>query len=233
MEVNHIFFDLDRTLWDFDRNSESTLRQLFNESVVRNALDFEAFHTSYQRINNLCWELYRKGEMSAPVLRRERFRRVFALFNVRDKAEIERWSVEYMEICPRMGYLMPHATETLNRLAAKNYDLHIITNGFTDVQNIKLETAEISSFFGKVITSETAQARKPMREIFQFAVAQTKAQKHRSVMVGDDLECDVNGPLRFGFQAVLFHPDEKTRPRVPKGARAAANLAEVGDLLGA
>jgi putative hydrolase of the HAD superfamily len=48
-QYEHLFFDLDHTLWDFDTNSEATLRDLYAELKLDEKAtgDFDQFHKIY------------------------------------------------------------------------------------------------------------------------------------------------------------------------------------------
>ena len=63
MSYTHLFFDLDHTLWDFEKNSRITLVELFEEKHLDRlgVPDFDAFYTAYKEENDLLWARYRKG----------------------------------------------------------------------------------------------------------------------------------------------------------------------------
>ena len=82
--MNHIFFDLDRTLWDFEKNSHETLLELCNYYKLKEKgiLDYEEFINTYKIHNEKLWSLYRVDEISQKDLRRERFQRVLSDFGI-------------------------------------------------------------------------------------------------------------------------------------------------------
>ena len=65
MKIQHIFFDLDNTLWDHRRNAYLTLKDIYETQQVslRYKLDFEEFHQEYFTINERLWEQIRDGEI--------------------------------------------------------------------------------------------------------------------------------------------------------------------------
>lgn len=220
-DVRHIFFDLDRTLWDFDKNSSETIRELYDELGLesKGVHDVQAFINTYIKINDYCWELYRQNKITQKELRPMRFMLTFEQFQLNDSHLAHLMGEEYIARSPMKKALLPNTKETLELLSDK-YTLHIITNGFEDVQYKKLENTEIIHFFETVTTSEKAGHKKPDRRIFEYALAVSNASSYNSLMVGDDLAADVNGAEAVGMKAVHFipdHPDE----RIPQNSISA------------
>ena len=95
----HIFFDLDRTLWDFDRNSEAALRQIIHsENLIPQVESFERFHKAYERQNAHLWKLYGRGKIKKDELRYERFRSTFQKFKIRDESLVRRVGKECLVV---------------------------------------------------------------------------------------------------------------------------------------
>jgi putative hydrolase of the HAD superfamily len=204
-KYRHIFFDLDRTLWDFDNNSRETLTELFYryklENRIRNPGEFV---DTYHEINLQLWDLYRKGRMTKEVLRVRRFVMSFERFGIRDDAMAARFGDEYLELSPVKTILVPHAAEILEYLSTA-YALHIITNGFLATQQVKLKNCRLDRYFSSLTTSEEVGHNKPRPEIFRHALSSVNARKKESVMVGDDLEVDILGARRFGIDQVFLN----------------------------
>lgn len=207
-DVAHIFFDLDRTLWDFERNSAETLGELFAELKLNYAgiPDAKTFIDTYIQKNDLCWALYRQNKISKDRLRVERFVMALAEFQIQDDTLAHELAEKYVERSPLKTGLFPHTLETLTYLTEK-YTLHIITNGFEEVQHIKLKQSGLEPYFKTVTTSERAGCKKPDAQIFKHAMAVAGAYSFNSLMIGDDYEVDVVGALGVGMQAIHFVPD--------------------------
>ena len=207
-DLRHIFFDLDRTLWDFERNSAATLTELFDEMELGDAgISGPAeFIKKYIEKNDLCWELYRQDKMGKDQLRTERFAMALEAFRINDPVLAREMGQRYIDRSPLKTGLLPNALETLAYLQER-YTLHIITNGFEEVQYTKLEQSGLRPFFNTVTTSERAGCKKPEPQIFRHAMVTGKAHTFDSLMVGDDLELDVYGARQAGMKAVLFQPD--------------------------
>jgi putative hydrolase of the HAD superfamily len=210
--MQHLFFDLDRTLWDFEKNSELALHELFHSIGLDRAIpEFELFHSSYKLKNAELWKQYGAGKISKDELRISRFKITLESFGVDDPNLISQMSDGYVEISPRQTALFPGALATLLELKTQGYPMHIITNGFKEVQYIKLENSGLAPFFDVVICSEEVGKNKPSPDIFHFALSKAKATSSHSVMIGDDPEVDVYGALSAGMRGILFDPYEENK----------------------
>ena len=135
-----VFFDLDHTLWDFATNSKEAIAELYvrHELESRGISSFDRFHEVYIEVNNRFWTLYRLGKISKKVLRKIRFMSALQRFGIEDEELGERFSEDYLTLSPYKTALFPHAHDVLTYLQQKDYRLHIITNGFEEVQHVKL-----------------------------------------------------------------------------------------------
>jgi putative hydrolase of the HAD superfamily len=207
--IRHVFFDLDRTLWDFDTNSRNAIAQLYRAfSLDRQiGMDDSSFLSVYEQVNEQYWERYRLGQVSQPELRKGRFLDSLRHFGVDDAEMAHAMGEEYVRISPRNKALVDGTMEVLHHLRGR-YELHIITNGFEEVQHIKLESTGLRPYFGEVITSERAGVKKPDPGIFRFAERVTSSLPEHSLMIGDHLEADVLGARQAGWRAIHFTDQE-------------------------
>ena len=204
----HIFFDLDRTLWDFDSNSTETLNEIFNTYDLGRYIDDPAdFISTYHKINLGLWDLYRKGQMTKKILRTERFLRSLEKFGIQDETLAKKIGAEYLRVSPLKTILLPHTHEILEYLHP-SYRLHIITNGFLRTQEIKMRNCRLDQYFTSMTTSETVGHNKPRPEIFHHALSSVHARKEQSLMIGDDLNVDIAGARNFGMDQVFFNTDD-------------------------
>lgn len=219
----HLFFDLDRTIWDFDRNSLETFRDIFLKFDLKSKgiPGLEEFRTVFKEHNDMLWSYYRKGEIKKEVLSVRRFEMTLNSFGIDDLLLAAMIADDYLTIRHDRIFLFPHAHETLEYLHHK-YDLHIITNGFEEVQFAKLSMAGLGCYFRTVTTSEEAGVKKPDPFIFELAMHKAGALYHNSIMIGDDVEVDILGARNAGMDQIHFnyHKEEN---------HAGANL-EIEDL---
>lgn len=207
--VKDIFFDLDHTLWDFEKNSGETLHELHNELELNShTKDAHNFIEKYQEINHYYWKLYRDGKIEKAKLRVIRFQETLEHFGINDDKLAERMGEEYLKRCPQKRHLFPDAIEVLEHLS-KNYKLHIITNGFLEVQHIKTRQSGIHDFFDLILCSEEVGVNKPHPDIFHFAMKSTNAKAEESVMIGDTYEADILGAKSVGMKTIFFNPKKE------------------------
>lgn len=208
MTNKHLFFDLDRTLWDFEKNSEIALFKLFHELRLDEAIDsFELFHSNYKKNNAQLWKEYGAGKLSKENLRNDRFKITLEQFEINNPDLVSKISDGYVEISPQQTALFPHTHETLNYLKKEGYTMHIITNGFKEVQYIKLNKSGLDHYFDVIVCSEDVGQNKPSPAIFKHSLETAKAKAIDSVMIGDDYEVDVVGAQNYGMYGILFDPE--------------------------
>jgi len=210
-KYQHIFFDLDHTLWDFDFNSKQTLSELyirFDLAAKGGNGDAELLE-HFDIVNNELWDKYNNGEISQYHLRNNRFPLVFEAAGINSKLfsteSMKEFNECYLKECSQKPNLIEGAKDLLEYLSQK-YVLHIITNGFEEVQGIKMESAGITHYFNQIITSERAGAKKPFPAIFDFALKTTNAALETSIMIGDILKTDIKGALDYGMDQIYFNP---------------------------
>lgn len=205
-----ILFDLDHTLWDYEKNSQETLNEIYVNYKL-NALcgfSFDQFHDRFGRVNSGLWRQYDHGLIDRTTIRQERFHRILKHFRIQDTELALRLSDDYLSLCPTKTNLLPHTHDVLSYLKQK-YDLYILTNGFDDIQEVKLSNSNLKSYFSGMVTSETIGHRKPSKEIFDHALEVAGSTCNDTLMVGDNLLADVLGAKRASIDSVYFNPLRK------------------------
>lgn len=207
MKYRHLFFDLDHTLWDFDSNSKTTLRELHDtlELNKKGIDDFDKFHKNYLEHNEILWQRYRDGLIKQDELRLKRMRLALLDFKIADDDLAKQMSEQFLELLPTRTILFPHAVEVLQDLTMKGYKCHLVTNGFDKVQHSKLYHSGLTEFFTEVITSECSNCLKPQKEIFEFAIQKCGARPEECIMIGDSIEADIIGAMNAGIDQVFVN----------------------------
>ena len=204
--ITDVFFDLDHTLWDFEKNSGLTFQQILEELGLQ--IDPVAFITTYSPINLNYWKMYRENRIAKPDLRYQRLKKTFDALSVQVGDDIiHRISEQYIEQLSTHTHLMENTTSILEYLKPK-YNLHIITNGFEEVQEKKLTNSGIKDYFKEVVNSEMAGVKKPHRRIFELALEKARTRPEQSVMIGDNLEADILGAQALGFHTLHYSPSD-------------------------
>ncbi len=215
--LKHIFFDLDHTLWDFDKNCFETLSELYelHQMHLFNSFTCNDLFEAYTEINELLWKDYNAGIITKEIIRDKRFILTFNKLGLSEKFIPEKINEQFLAICPAKGNVFPFAFEVLDYLKNK-YHLHIITNGFKETLHIKLETSGLSKYFPIVINSEICGFKKPDVKIFDYAFKLTSATNSDSIMIGDDWDADITGAMNAGMPYIWFNPKQKPNSLIPE-----------------
>lgn len=224
--ISHVFFDLDHTLWDFDKNSALTFEKIFNINNLE--INIDEFLEVYVPINFQYWKLYREDKIDKEKLRYGRLNDAFNILKIEVKRSmIYKLSDDYITYLCTFNNLFEGAIEILEYLHSK-YQLHIITNGFKEVQQGKLNNSDINRFFSTVTNSEMVGVKKPNPKIFNHALSAAKANTTNSIMIGDNLEADVQGALNIGLDAICFNYHNEV---LDTGVKYVDNLIELKQYL--
>ena len=206
--ITDIFFDLDHTLWDFDKNSGLTFEKIFKLNTIN--INLKTFLNAYEPINLYYWKLFREEKIDKASLRFNRLSDTFSKINFKvKKSIIIKLSNDYIKHITDFNYLLNHTIDILDYLS-KKYKLHIITNGFQEVQQAKLDKSKISHYFKTVTNSEMAGVKKPNPKIFNLALNQANTSAKKSIMIGDNYEADVLGAINIGMKSIFFNVKKTT-----------------------
>ena len=210
-DITDVFFDLDHTLWDFDKNSKLAFKRVFEKHTID--IPINDFVEVYEPINFDYWKLFRENKVSKVDLRRGRLTDTFSIFNIiltTDK--IDDLADSYIDELPIDNHLFDGAKNILEYLT-KKYTLHIITNGFNDVQRLKLKNSDIDKYFSTVTTSEEIGVKKPNPLIFTSALKKANADSTTSIMIGDTFEADILGAEYVGMKTMYYNYRKENLPK--------------------
>ena len=203
----HVFFDLDRTLWDFDAAAEVAFEQIYEKYNLKSLgiPSAHEFHEVYHPLNEALWVLYRADKITKEELNRTRFLKPLEHYGIHDVELADHLSEDYVYWSPRIVRLIPGTMELLEYLKPK-YHLHLITNGFEEVQGTKLTLSGMKPYFETLTVSEEVGVKKPNPEIFQYALRKANAKAEDSLMIGDEMAVDIDGARAAGMDTVFFNP---------------------------
>lgn len=207
MKIKHLFFDLDHTLWDFEKNSALTFEKIFKIHKIDISID--VFLEKYVPLNVEFWRLYREEKITKEQLRYQRLKSAFDAvgYKVSDN-KINKLADEYITYLSTFSNVFEGTFEILDYLKTK-YQLHIMTNGFKEIQYKKMRISKLLPYFNQIITSESVGVKKPNPKIFEHALLVAKAKKDEVIMIGDSIEADIEGALNFGIKAIHCNFDYK------------------------
>lgn len=215
MRIEHIFFDLDNTLWDFNTNAYYTIQKLFNDCRVEECygVKFEDFFQTYKEVNEQLWEEIRDGKISKEELQERRFKESFAAFDVHDFDLANYFEQHFLDEVIQFSHKMDGANELLESLFG-DYQLHIISNGFFETTHNKIRRAGWTHYFQTITSADEVGKRKPHPDIFHFALDKAKANIKNSILIGDDIIADIEGAAAVGMRSIFFYPFENEFPKV-------------------
>lgn len=225
-----VIFDLDHTLWDYEINCAEALLELYNKNDLkkRGVTSFDSLLDVFTEMNTQMWDQYDMGIIQRDVIRYQRFHRILLALGIDDYQLSLSMSRDYVALSPTKKNLVPNAKTILDYLANK-YKLIILTNGFEEIQLVKLSSSGIAHYFDHVVTSEVAGHKKPAKEIFEYALSATKLCSNEAIMVGDNLNTDIKGAHNAGIDSSYFNPSRK--PHQHKTKFEISDLIELKSIL--
>ena len=226
--IKNIFFDLDHTLWDFDKNSDLTFYKILQINNIK--IDVFKFLNAYHPINRNYWNLYREDKVTKSHLRFYRLYDTFKKlnFDIHDEM-IDKLAIDYIEHLSDFNHLIPNTILILDKLKLK-YNMHIITNGFKEVQRKKLEKSKLIQYFQTITISEDVGVKKPDKFIFNHAISKAKARIDNSIMIGDNYNADILGANNIGMKSIYFN-FHKTQEKEEKNIIIIQDLKQILDIL--
>lgn len=205
-KYRHLFFDLDNTLYDFDTNAKLALKEALDQlNILSKQTSFNEYFEVYTRINDGLWALYREKKLAKEILRGRRHLESLAEFDIIPEIAPTKIDDLYLEIMSTQTKLFPDTIEVLTELKKRGYKIHIITNGFIEVQHDKLKNTGLDKFITNTYISEELKSPKPSKEIFEYAIKSSNARKKESIMIGDSWESDIIGAKNFGIDQIYFN----------------------------
>lgn len=225
--IRHIFFDLDNTLWDHRKNAILTLNELFERKEINEKYNilFDEFHAKYNEINEDLWVKIRDGIIDKDFLRKHRFYDTFLHFEIDDEELADYFEKHFLDEIINYNELIDGTLEILEYLKSKDYQLHVVSNGFHEVTNRKVEKSGLTKYFETVTSAEDAHAMKPDERIFEYSLNVANAKKSESIFIGDDWIADVKGAQNFRMEVIFF--DALRENKTEEGLKIIQNLDEI------
>jgi putative hydrolase of the HAD superfamily len=206
--IRHLIFDLDHTLWDFEKNAEEAIEHVLkiHAAQLPKQLNFSAFFAVFSPINQKLWEQLDRGQISHEYLRRQRFKLSLEALDISISEDLSfELNLSFLDLLPNKAHLMPGALNMLRQVQGK-YGLHILSNGYLTIQEKKMRSAGIWHFFQAIICSDSTGFRKPDPEIFQHLLTQIGASAKDCLMLGDNYLADIGGASGAGMKAIHYDP---------------------------
>ena len=182
----------------------------------------------FERTNDWCWEEYRQGRMDKTTLCLARFEIALKTIGSTAPSELAKeLDTHYIQYSPKQTGLIDGTLPLLEELQRRGHQMWILTNGFEEVQRIKLQCCGLSPFFEAMYTSEELGVKKPHPDAFHKAAeAAGLSELEDVVMIGDSWQSDVEGAQNIGWRGVHYNPEGELKA----AWRTVRNLHEILDL---
>ena len=225
-----LFFDLDDTLWDTAYNNKACLEEIYYDyRFERYYPSFEDFFNRYMPHNLLLWDKYRNNEIDRRTLILERLLYVLRPMGIDDEVFAWQLNNDFLQRTATKTKLIDGAIELLEYLAPR-YRLFILSNGFREIQSLKMENAGLAPYFERIILSEDISIQKPHKKIFDYALKSANARRSESLMTGDSYETDIVGAQNAGIDQIWFNPFQETA-KGPPPTFAVRSLIEITQIV--
>lgn len=230
MSYKHLFIDLDDTLWDIHRNGRECLEEIYRDyGYAEFYPSFDDYYQVYMPGNHHLWALYRQAKISKEELIVERFLVPVRTFGIDDPAYAKKLNDDFLDRTTRKTRLIEGALELLAYLKPR-YRMHILSNGFREVQYKKIENSGLMPYFDKIILSEDAGINKPHPDMFTYALKNTNSKRNQTIMIGDSWDADIVGARNSRIAQIWLNPADEA-PQGFKPTHTVHTLAEIKNIL--
>ncbi|MBL1215243.1 MAG: noncanonical pyrimidine nucleotidase, YjjG family [Ignavibacteriae bacterium] len=205
MKYKWLLFDLDGTLFDYDKGERIAFQKTFNDF----GLDYKDEYLSiYDLINKDLWKKFERGEIEVSTLKVERFE--LLLTQIDHKKNAAEFSKKYQTNLSNCTFLLEGVEELLSELEG-SFKMMLITNGLKAVQRPRLKNSSIKNYFSDIVISEEVGSAKPDKKIFDTAFEKMNMPKKSEVlMIGDSLSSDIAGGIHYGLDTCWLNSNKQS-----------------------
>ena len=223
----HILFDVDNTLFDFDSAAAKAFSLTF-ESLNLQATSED--YREYQGINHTVWNELERGLIDKSQLIWKRWALILKNYGKEEKAlEANAYFLKQLVVCSEM---LEGALDMLCQLKKMNRNISLITNGFKEVQRPRVVLAGIEGIFDTIVVSDEIGWSKPHRNFFEFTLKQLNHPELDSILVvGDNLNSDIKGANQMGIKSCWYNPNGLINQHAIQPHFEVSSFAEIIDIV--
>lgn len=204
-KYKNIFIDLDDTIYDFAAASRESFEEVYTMlGYERFFNSFNHFLSLYEPHNLELWALYGEGKITKAKLNSDRYSYPLRMVGIDDQELADTFCREVLSRIPTKNKVIPGAIELLEYLYPK-YDLYILSNGFKELQEHKMQTAGLRKYFKRIVLSEDIGINKPHPELFIHALQVADASCENSIMIGDMFDTDIVGAAGVEMDQIFYN----------------------------
>lgn len=226
MKYQHILFDADGTLLDFERAEAAAL----SETLIHFSLpDTEENRRQYSAANLEQWALLEQKAVTRAQLKINRFANFCAQIGIsRNASEMAEF---YESTLAQKSFLMEGALEICQTLS-RHCRLYIITNGFTRIQTGRFSTSPLTPLMTRIFISEEIGIEKPDIGFFNWVASEIPDfDKKIALVVGDRIPSDIEGGIRAGIDTCWFNPEGDPAPSDKKITYVISSLSQLKEII--
>lgn len=207
MKIKAIIFDIDDTIFDREIAQNKVISLIYkkNKNIFK-GIKFKEIKIAFLQSGNIADKKY-KTDNNIEHFRKGRAKIFLDLLNI-DNQYIELIKNTYLEYYPKMKAEKINIVNLFKKIA-KSFKIGIISNGFSDVQYVKLETLKIKKYCDCIILSGELGIEKPNKEIFLKACDILNIKPYEAIYFGDSYESDVIGAKKAGLKVIWLNEKRK------------------------
>ncbi|HEU0074219.1 MAG TPA: HAD family hydrolase [Dehalococcoidia bacterium] len=200
------FFDLDDTLIDDSGQVDSGWRTAIAE-LVSSHTELDALLRLVHEVRDWYWseaERHRIGRADLRGTSTWIVAEALSRLGAPDERLAGLIGNRYRDLREQSQALMPGAIETLEALRAQGVRLALLTNGASAGQRAKIGRFQLEAHFDYISIEGEFGCGKPDERVYRAALAALESEPCDTWMVGDNLEWDVEAPMRLGITGIWF-----------------------------
>lgn len=229
MKYTTVFIDFDDTLIDTNANAKKCMKLVYEGHNVKQYYPtFEEFFEVYETNNLKLWSEYSKGVIDKETVLNTRFVKPFENFPEVDTQYMSKMSEDFLARIVLMGTHIEGAEKLLAHLKSK-YKVVMLSNGFTELQYKKVESAGLTQYFDEIILSDAVGVNKPHPDIYKYALDKSDSVAAKTIMIGDNILADIEGAMNSEIDQIWFNPKDKETDLLP--THTVKHLLDILDIL--
>lgn len=206
--LEFLFIDLDDTILDFKMQEDVAIVKTLKAAGIEPT---EEICQRYSRINKEHWARMEEGEIDRNQVLFGRFQVLFAELGV--DADWKEAALAYMENLSEGHYFLPGAEAAVQSLS-KKYRLFLASNGTAKVQEKRIASAGIASYFENIFISQNIGINKPDKGFFDYCFARIPGfDPKKAMIVGDSPSSDMTGGQNAGIATCWVNPKHRKYSR--------------------
>jgi len=201
-----VIFDLDDTLFDYNKCNEIALRNVINYIIDNNEKykNYDYIKKIYNDISiNLKTELKNTASChNKSIYIKQLIEKLNLNYSLFSKLNNLYWDNFYKDIACFDG-----VKEFIMWNKKNGIIIGILTDYETEYQLIKLEKLEILNYIDFIVTSEEVGIEKPSIQMFSTILRKMNLSINEVIMIGDNYDKDIKGALNIGIKSFWFNKD--------------------------